>query len=56
MVPSMQISVGSVYAYMASPTGIEPVSRASETLILSIELRRGGGYILHFTVKRLSTR
>lgn len=24
---------------MARPTGIEPVSRASETLILSIELR-----------------
>src|SRR5690606_21179681 len=27
------------YGHMARPTGIEPVSRASETLILSIELR-----------------
>src|SRR5690606_34804073 len=29
-------------SYLARPTGIEPVSRASETLILSIELRARG--------------
>ena len=28
---------------LARPTGIEPVSRASETLILSIELRAPAG-------------
>src|SRR5690606_34653698 len=31
---------------MARPTGIEPVSRASETLILSIELRAQRGDIV----------
>lgn len=36
---------------MARPTGIEPVSRASETLILSIELRaRSSSIVARFNV------